>query len=153
MNSAAARFVRFGAGLLVLVSIGSILTGHAAKPDEQGLPTDWTHRHLIFSEPATATQAARVERDPRYLQQWMRRKVAPVISEDGSAPADTTALNPAPTVRYLRLHRDWSANLGSGATVGAGTFPAKYSFQITNANCGSATQPDYVVFTTSLGSA
>jgi hypothetical protein len=150
MNSAAARLVRFAAALLVLVSVGSILTGHAAKPDEQGLPTDWSHRHLIFSEPATATQAARVERDPRYLQQWIRRKVARVISEDGSAPAASTGLNPPPSVRYLKLHRDWSANLGSGATVGAGNFPAKYSFQITNANCGSATQPDYVVFTTSL---
>jgi hypothetical protein len=38
------------------------------------------------------------------------------------------------------------------ATVGAGMFPAKFSFDLTTANCGNTTNPDYVVFTTSLAS-
>ncbi len=48
------------------------------------------------------------------------------------------------------LHEDWSENMGSGATVGLGVYPAKYSFDISSANCGSATQPDFVVYNTSL---
>jgi hypothetical protein len=40
--------------------------------------------------------------------------------------------------------------MGSNATVGLGMYPAKYSFNISSANCGTAAQPDYVVFNTSL---
>ena len=45
------RFVRCAASLTALVVLGWILTGHAAGPDSQGMPTDWSHRHLIFSRP------------------------------------------------------------------------------------------------------
>jgi hypothetical protein len=48
------------------------------------------------------------------------------------------------------IHRDWSEDLGSGATAGANQYPAKFSFNITTANCGSAAQPDYVAFNTSV---
>jgi hypothetical protein len=40
---------------------------------------------------------------------------------------------------------DWGMPLGAGATAGAGTFPAKFSFDIGVANCAI----DYVVFNTS----
>jgi len=40
--------------------------------------------------------------------------------------------------------------MGSGATVGAGMYPAKYSFSITNASCASPGPPDFVVFNTGL---
>jgi hypothetical protein len=50
----------------------------------------------------------------------------------------------------LSLDEDWSENMGSGATVGLGMYPAKYSFAISSANCGSATEPDFVVYNTSL---
>jgi hypothetical protein len=49
-----------------------------------------------------------------------------------------------------RLQTDWSINLGSGATTGLATFPAKYSFTLSTANCGSATSPDFVVYNTGL---
>ncbi len=49
-----------------------------------------------------------------------------------------------------QAHRDWSKNLGTGATVGAGNYPAKFSFDITTANCGNATTPDYVVYSAGL---
>jgi hypothetical protein len=48
------------------------------------------------------------------------------------------------------MHRDWSENLGNNAAMGTSNFPAKYTFQITTANCASAATPDYVVFTTGL---
>ena len=48
------------------------------------------------------------------------------------------------------LHKDWSEDMGSGATTGLGMYPAKYSFNINSANCGNASQPDFVVYNTSL---
>ena len=41
-------------------------------------------------------------------------------------------------------------SLGPNATVGAGNYPAKFSFDITTANCGNAAKPDFVVFITSV---
>ena len=51
------------------------------------------------------------------------------------------------------FHRDWSEDLGSGANAGAANFPAKYSFNTSTANCGNATTPDYVVYSTGLNGA
>ncbi len=49
--------------------------------------------------------------------------------------------------KQTRLTGDWSVNLGSGAKVGAGRFPAKFSFNPdATPNCSS----DFVVFNTSL---
>ena len=44
---------------------------------------------------------------------------------------------------------DWSVNLGSATTLGLGVYPAKYSFNISSANCGNAVSPDFVVYGTS----
>ncbi len=48
------------------------------------------------------------------------------------------------------IHRDWSENIGSGASVGLNNFPAKFSFDTTTANCDDAAQPDFVAYNTSL---
>src|SRR5580658_5544034 len=64
---------------------------------------------------------------------------------------DSSAIGPSMVKRHgENLKRDWAEDMGSGATVGAGNYPAKYSFQISGANCDGATQPDYVVFNTGL---
>jgi hypothetical protein len=49
-----------------------------------------------------------------------------------------------------RVQTDWSIDLGTNATVGLAVFPAKYSFNLSSANCGSATSPDFVVYNTGL---
>jgi len=48
------------------------------------------------------------------------------------------------------LHGDWNVYMGNVGTVGAGNYPAKYSFSISTANCASAAHPDFVVYNTSL---
>ncbi len=148
MNGTAARFLRLGVSLSGLVVLGWVLTGQAAKPAPEGLPTDWSHRHVIFSQPATFQQVRQITSDPRYWQQWYRRNVVRVLSEDGSdqAPLEFSAYVGSPS----RPHRDWSQNLGSGAKVGAANYPAKYSFQIVTASCGGAPTPDFVTFGTGL---
>lgn len=136
-----------------MVTVAWVLTGQAAKPDDQqGYPTDWSHRHLVFSGPGAPQQESRIGADPRYWQQFARRNIARVLSDNGRDVFDGADLSFA---RFLarhtqQLHRDWAQSLGSGGSVGATNFPAKYSFQITTANCSSATVPDYVVFNTGL---
>jgi hypothetical protein len=143
MNRTAARFLRLGVSLSGLVVLAWVLTGHAAKPAQEGLPTDWSHQHVIFSQPATFEQVHQVTSDPRYWQQWYRQNVTRVLSEDSATPGDEASMDPG-------SQGDWSQNLGNNASAGAGNYPAKFSFSITTANCGGATTPDYVVYSTGL---
>jgi hypothetical protein len=149
MTGTPARMVRFGTALfgtavLGLAAFGWFLVGHAAEPAREGLPTDWSHRHLVFSQPSTFEQVERVTRDPRYWQQWYRQNVTRALTTNPNDPASMVA-------GYARVDAPagqglWEEDLGSGATTGAGNYPAKYSFQITSASCAN----DYVVFSTGL---
>lgn len=154
MKGTAARFVRIGGALVALVTVGWILTLRAARPYEYGLPTDWSHRHVIFSQPSTAEQVARVAQDPRYWQQFVRQRMVRVLSTgDGlpkaePGPTFATSENPS-TSSGDGL---WSEDMGTGATVGAGNYPIKYSFSSTTATCSNAANPDFVIFNTGLQS-
>ena len=39
----------------------------------KGMPEDWSHHHLVFSQPTTVSQSAELQNEPRYWQQWLRR--------------------------------------------------------------------------------
>jgi len=152
MKVAAARFLRLGLALCGLVVLGWVLTAHAGKPSQRGTPltTDWSHRHLVFSRPGSDEQLARVAEEPRYWQQIRRSEQALMLSTS-MADADSGAIAPKIVKGYSKkLKRDWSEDLGSGAGAGAGNYPAKYSFSGSTANCGTATSPDYVVYSTGL---
>jgi len=150
MTANAAR-LRTVTGVLGLVVVGWFLTGRAAQPVPQGLPTDWSHRHVIFSQPGNAAQAARVANEPRYWQQWLRQNVVRVLADESQTSVSSFA-RPMGVRRVSDpgVQGDWSENLGSGASVGAGNYPAKFGFQITSASCSNAATPDYVVFGTGL---
>ncbi|MGO9367381.1 MAG: hypothetical protein ACLP0H_07085 [Terriglobales bacterium] len=113
------------------------------------MPTDWSHHQLVFSRPATVEQFMRVQQDPRYWQQLVRqsRALAEAQLDGGPSPdLQPRPTLPSPPVRR-KLKRDWSVNMGSGATVGAGQYPAKFSFNPTAApSCSN----DFVVFNTSM---
>jgi hypothetical protein len=119
VNGIAARSLGYAAGVLTLVVLGWILAGQAAGPAKHrvSLPTDWGHRHVIFSNPTTAEEYARTIDEPRYWQQMYRR----------NSPAARVAMAPlaqtAPSKFKGALHRDWAVNLGSGASMGKGTIP------------------------------
>ena len=78
----------------------------------------------------------RLSRNPSYVQQIRRRIAEPKDQGDGwcwrHGPRDL-------------LCGDWSIDIGAGATVGAGDYPAKFSF-----NAGTASCTDLVVYNTSL---
>ena len=133
-----------GVFVLILLAAREVQAGE----DHIHLVTDWSHRHLLFSEPKSLMKRFALSRDPRYVQQWMRRKAERRHDQD--------------EWRWRRaiehpdqLHGDWSFNMGAGATVGAGNYPAKFSFDPTSANCVNPVppvgeQPDFVVYNTSL---
>jgi hypothetical protein len=153
MNGTAARLVRFAGALLALVIFGWILTLQAARPYEHGLPTDWSHRHVIFSQPRTAAQVAGAAQDPRYWQQFIRRNMVRVLStEDGAANSDLRPTFAGQDPSASSSDGFWSENMGAGATVGAGNYPIKFSFSSTTATCSNAAQPDFVIFNTGLQS-
>src|SRR5580693_7936351 len=154
MNGNAARFFRLGVGFAGLLALGCVLTVSAAKPSRRGiaLPTDWSHSHLVFSQPRSVEQAMRLQEDPRYGQQLYRRALPLMLPPDQKefggigSPQQPHLRFPVrfrPPVRSTGL---WSQSLGAGADVGAGNFPAKFSFNSGVANCGS----DYVVYSTGL---
>jgi hypothetical protein len=97
------------------------------------LATDWSHRYMVFSPPRSLMEAFNLSGNPRYVQQWVRRNVE--RQQWGRPQA------------FGEIERDWSVSLGAaGATVGAGQYPAKYSFNVTTASCTG----DFVIFNTSL---
>src|SRR5271168_4572051 len=124
MNGLAAGIVRFSAGFLALLSLGWVMTGNAASPHKQGFPTDWTHRHVIFSRPSTEAQMKRVAKDPRFWQQSQRNNSVRRLPMQADAAA-SLASKLAPRLvgpKTSRVRADWSQDLGSGATIGADNF-------------------------------
>jgi hypothetical protein len=145
----------FGASRVFPPTGSSEISFETLRPVEGAIPvpSDWSHRHLIFSRPATAEQAARVQKDPRYWQQLYRRQL-PMASPTEPMQAAPLGLKPWNPVHRppsnTSIHRDWSQDLGSGSSAGAGNYPAKFSFLGTSANCAGTGQPDYVVYSTGL---
>jgi hypothetical protein len=142
-----------GVSILGVLTLSPALLGQASPGSEAAVPvpSDWSHHHLIFSRPATAEQVKRAQQDPRYGQQLSRRSPATEPeAETGRAPASELRLDSNASRPGKKLKRDWSQDMGSGASVGAGNYPAKFSFASTNANCASAPQPDFVVYGTGL---
>jgi hypothetical protein len=136
---------------LFLVPRGTIM--HAQEHRQRvSLTTDWSHRHMVYSKARSPMQALSLERDPRYLQQWYRRNAA--LNNSSRRGGRGNPGNPGePEQNESAMTRDWSELLGTNtsvATVGEDDFPAKFSFDVDDANCDTATQPDYVVYNTSV---
>jgi hypothetical protein len=145
-----------GVSILGVLAFSPALTGQVSRDSKAEGPaiTDWSQQHLIFSKPATAEQARRVEQDPRYWQQLRRQSPArlPAVVETPGALASELQprSNASPASKRPNLNGDWSQDLGAGATVGATNYPAKYSLTTTTASCASAAQPDFAVYGTGL---
>jgi hypothetical protein len=145
MKSTAARFSWIGVSLCGLMFLGWVLTGQAAKSPDPGLPTDWSHNHVIFTRPASSAQEALIGQDPRYWQQRYRREIPrelPVERFQPGSGVSPTTQSPGGGL--------WAVDTGANGVAGPGNYPAKYSFSVTTANCGNASKPDYVVYSTGL---
>jgi hypothetical protein len=119
-----------------------VVRGIRAGDEPVHVTTDWSDRHVVFSSPKSLLQSLYLGRNPRYAQQWLRRYA--------ERKDDWRGWRAHHNRMEDLLHGDWNAYLGNGGTVGAGNYPAKYSFNAGTANCATATQPDFVVYNTSL---
>ena len=137
-----------GFRLAVLAGAIALAAGPAFTQDEKsGYPEDWTHHHVVFSDPGTLQDASsngsfdswyKVVTDPRYIFQQYKRGEHRRSDRDRDNDDDRRRDKGQQTDS---LERDWSATLG-GAGVAPGMFPAKWQFSVTNTpNCS-----DYVVF-------
>jgi hypothetical protein len=127
----------------------------AAHSTFVGVPIDWSTSHLVFSKPEPGSDAEeKVQQDPRYWLQQIRR--IQLQSEDALGVADALdglpdkkSKKPKPAkIKKVKVKKDWSETLGgTGATVGADYFPAKFSYLTSP---GSVSCTDYAVYNTSL---
>src|ERR1019366_6522083 len=113
-----------GLGMLFLFSV--LTSGQEPFAKRIGGPDDWTHRHLIFSDPGTADEAMRkgtynrwrkIVNDPRYILQREKRNVAATgasklnnvlppgdsqqITAENESPKDVTLVSPDKLPRGL----------------------------------------------------
>jgi hypothetical protein len=143
-----------GISILGILIFSPVLLGQASPGAEKAAVAlnDWSHHHIIFSRPATVEQAKRVEHDPRYWQQIARQSPtqSPGGEIDSVLPKQADFSANAKADGENSISRDWSQDLGTGGSVGAANYPAKYSLQTTTANCSGTTQPDFVVYSTGL---
>jgi hypothetical protein len=148
MKSNHSRRIRVTRILLGAAIVFALFLAREAKAgdeeDHQPLVTDWSHRHLMYSEPHSQMKRFQLSAETRYVQQVKRKN-----AERRGIGRDEWRWHHAPQNPHS-LEGDWSMDMGAGATLGAGNYPAKYSFDTTSANCASATQPDFVVYNTSL---
>jgi hypothetical protein len=124
--------------MAVIVISFAAVRGTKAAEEPVHLVTDWSHRHVLFSAPHSLMDQFRLSRNPRYIQQIIRGNAE--LNDQG----DGWRVWHPHHGRHL-LQGDWSIDMGTGATVGAGNFPAKFSF-----NAGTASCSDFVVYNTSV---
>src|SRR5271155_3457441 len=137
---------------------------------QKGGPDDWSHRHLVFSNPGSEERALRTGRfnawmritnDPRFILQQKKRggRSQTVAGRDAalaSSPATTWRLplpkpKPSPITRLgftKHIHRDWGFGVSSGNPSPV-SYPAKWSFDTTSASCAN----DFVVYPTGADAA
>src|SRR5271155_5810176 len=172
MHDKQAKLGRFGVFVLATAIVALGISAQQATHTRIALVTDWSSRHLIFSTPTTAEKLAEAWQDPRYRQQWLRRNMHPAPPTDGEETNGATGLSSAAESSEAasisegtpggswggslgggrgkqNLKRDWSSSLGPGATIGADTYPAKFSFDTTTASCAN----DFVAMGTSVAGA
>ena len=142
------------AGVIFLAALASSPT--FAQTENDGTPEDWTHHHVVFSDPGTLHEASagasfdtwyKAVTDPRFTYQRHMRGEHPRKwngrDKDQENDADKQSDDDKGNVGLKNdpLGRDWSATLG-GAGVAPGVFPAKWTFSTT----ALPTCNDYVVF-------
>jgi len=147
-------FVLVGAALAVF----SLVRSTDAQGPSQRIPiiSDWSHRHVVFSQPRTFEEAWRLQREPRYWMQILGRNARRHGRIDHDFDNDEENFSDFEQRRRDHKHtfqKDWGQSLGAGGSTGSPSspfvpvYPAKFSFDI---NAAPDCTNDYVVFPTNL---
>ncbi|MFZ0889651.1 MAG: hypothetical protein WA005_14455 [Candidatus Binataceae bacterium] len=141
------------------MSLDDAIRGYEATTHQtfRGVPDDWSHHHVVFSRPEPGSDTEyKLQQDGRYWLQQIRR--SGLLESDQSSESEAAGRLPTRRVpprgtpprvtrRRANLGTDWSESLGSAtAKVGAGQYPAKFSFTTT----GTPSCTDYVLFNTGV---
>jgi len=94
-----------------------------------GVPDDWSHRHVVFSNPGTREDAIKngtyehwlkVVNDPRFTLQQIKRSGAKTV--EAAPPTDETlTLSSAAKRKKQTIKKDWNVPIGGVAASGTGT--------------------------------
>ena len=119
-------------GFCLLAALAATGQDDRSLLDQIGLPDDWSHRHVIFSQPESAERLSQMQTDIRYRQQ---------ISRTAARPAESAVVR-RPKMTAGKV--DWSEALSTASInfANPATYPAKYSFNVFHADCSN----DFVVF-------
>ena len=118
------------------------------------LSTDWSHRHLIYSNTAKQSPIPTHPRPSRYRPNLASSKLwlgampcimaSPNLRPPNCAPGPCCLSDAAaPAATEGGLTKDWTSSLTTGGTVGDEQYPAKFSFNI---NATPSCTADFVVF-------
>ena len=69
-----------GLALLGLFEWARLPGAFASEPVSSGYPWDWSHEHIIFSKPSDPRALARIQQDPRFLHQWLKRSPPSILA-------------------------------------------------------------------------
>jgi hypothetical protein len=143
-----------GAALAVFFLVHS--TG--AKEARLRIPmiSDWSHRHVVFSQPHSFEEAWRVQTEPRYWMQILGRaprRLGRIDPDSGSDEENFSEFERRRKDHKQTFQKDWGQSLGAGGSTGSPSspfnpvYPAKFTFDI---NAAPDCINDYVVFPTNL---
>ena len=135
--------VSFAVGVAILIAALPCCSQTSA-PARLGMPYDWSHHYVVFSNSPSAEIVAAAQQDPRYWQQKIRMEPSPVAQRNGSVTEIVAISNREKGLVRRRKTVDWSVHLGgAGSTIAPGMYPAKYTFDV---NAAPSCLNDYVVY-------
>lgn len=165
---------------LAMIGVKPATGQRSQVPVIVGIPEDWSHHHVVFSQPRTAEEAVRLQQEPRYWHQWFRRNVLRQLpAQPVSGPAPSPAPGPAPGPAYVSaedfppitlpelkrggnrgarsvsLHGLWEKQMGPSAssTGTAAVYPAKFQFLTATNTALADCSKDFIVFPTGVAGA
>src|SRR5260370_33856878 len=95
-----------------------------------GLPQDWSHRHVVFSNPPTLPILLAIRQDPRLLHQWLKFNAHGRINRQAAQEPEVSDRARDPDSETEK-GVDWSATLGGWGTKAPGCpYRAKYTLDI-----------------------
>src|SRR5579885_552221 len=106
------------AGLMALAIVLAVLPNISPAEERTehhfGLPTDWSTRHLLFTNGGPPEVVAAAGRDPRSYIEWARRSSF-LFYRRGRMPEMPVPLSPS---KHMRV--DWAMSLGTGGGLAIG---------------------------------
>jgi hypothetical protein len=148
--------IAYSAAIGIALAIFVLVCATSAQDPAERIPmiSDWSHQHVVFSQPLSFEKASRVQREPRYWMQILSRmgrrpgRVDPEL-ENGEGNSLGISAGQSP------FRRDWGQSLGLGGSTGVPdndttwwpVYPAKFSFNLqSNPDCTN----DYATFPTNV---